>query len=107
MAFVLIFAGCSKDPMPDNGGDNSQTEPYIPAEPVDGRGVIAYVTIMGLSGEYSIENRDATSNVPYVTKNGAKYCYYDNWKGIFTASCIGEMIRTTANSLSGKLFGEA
>ncbi len=47
LAFVLIFAGCSKDPIPNNGGNNPETEPYIPAEPVDGRGVIAYVTYYG------------------------------------------------------------
>lgn len=45
-------------------------------------GAITYKTIKALGDGYTIENWDASANVPYVTKNGAKYCYYDNPRSI-------------------------
>lgn len=43
---------------------------------------LTYKGIMKLGGEYTIENWDASANVPYVTKSGKKYCYYDNPRSI-------------------------
>ena len=43
---------------------------------------ITYKAIMKLGSEYTIENWDTQASVPYVTRNGAKYCYYDNPRSI-------------------------
>jgi chitinase len=43
---------------------------------------LSYKSIMKLGSEYTIENWDTQSSVPYVTRNGAKYCYYDNPRSI-------------------------
>lgn len=38
----------------------------------------SYKKIIALGSEYKIDNWDNSAQVPYVTKNGSKYCYYDN-----------------------------
>lgn len=43
---------------------------------------LSYKSIMKLGSEYTIENWDTQASVPYVTRNGAKYCYYDNPRSI-------------------------
>ena len=45
-------------------------------------GALSYKSIIKLGSGYTIENWDATACVPYVTYNGAKYCYYDNARSI-------------------------
>lgn len=42
----------------------------------------SYKKIISLGQEYKIDNWDNSAQVPYVTKNGSKYCYYDNAKSI-------------------------
>ena len=43
---------------------------------------LTYKSIMKLGSEYTIENWDSEASVPYVTRNGVKYCYYDNPRSI-------------------------
>ncbi len=43
---------------------------------------LTYKTIRNLGTEYTIENWDSEACVPYVTRNGVKYCYYDNARSI-------------------------
>ena len=43
---------------------------------------LTYKSIMKLGSEYTIENWDSKACVPYVTRNGVKYCYYDNPQSI-------------------------
>ncbi|MBQ5593402.1 MAG: glycoside hydrolase family 18 [Bacteroidales bacterium] len=43
---------------------------------------LSYKTIRTLGAGYTIENWDNALQLPYVTKNGEVYCYYDNAKSI-------------------------
>ncbi len=43
---------------------------------------LTYKQIMKLQGEYTIEHWDSEASVPYVKRNGVKYCYYDNPRSI-------------------------
>lgn len=43
---------------------------------------LTYKSIMNLGKEYTIENWDSNASVPYVTRNGVIYCYYDNARSI-------------------------
>lgn len=45
-------------------------------------GAISYKSILKLGAGYVIDNWDSEACVPYVTRNGAKYCYYDNARSI-------------------------
>ncbi len=45
-------------------------------------GALSYKTIKKLGSGYKIDNWDDSAKVPYVTYNGARYCYYDNPQSI-------------------------
>lgn len=47
-------------------------------------GALTYKSIMALkeSDGYKVDNWDSGASVPYVTRNGQKYCYYDNARSI-------------------------
>ena len=45
-------------------------------------GALTYRAIKNLGAGYTIDNWDSEACVPYVTRNGVRYCYYDNPRSI-------------------------